>query len=73
MSTHQVVSPQQWLAARKALMDKEKDFTRLRDELSAERRALPWVRIDKSYVFDSDEGKRSLADLFSACRLHPMN
>ena len=64
MSTHQVVSSEQWLAARKAFMDKEKDFTRLRDELAAERRALPWVRIDKSYVFDSDEGKRTLADLF---------
>ena len=41
MSTHQVVSSEQWLAARKAFMDKEKDFTRLRDELAAERRALP--------------------------------
>ena len=64
MSTHQVVSSEQWLAARKAFMDKEKDFTRLRDELAAERRALPWVKIDKRYVFDSDEGKRTLADLF---------
>ena len=66
MSTHQVVSPEQWLAARKALMDKEKAFTRLRDELAVERRALPWVRIEKSYVFDSDAGKRTLADLFGS-------
>jgi predicted dithiol-disulfide oxidoreductase (DUF899 family) len=64
MTTHQVVSNEQWLAQRKALLDKEKAFTRLRDELSAERRALPWVKVEKNYVFDSDKGKVSLADLF---------
>jgi predicted dithiol-disulfide oxidoreductase (DUF899 family) len=64
MNTHRVVSNEQWLAQRKALLDKEKAFTKLRDELSAERRALPWVRVEKNYVFDSDKGKISLADLF---------
>ena len=64
MTTHQVVSNEQWLAQRKALLDKEKAFTKLRDELSAERRDLPWVRVGKNYMFDSDRGKVSLADLF---------
>jgi predicted dithiol-disulfide oxidoreductase (DUF899 family) len=64
MSDHPVVSSEEWLARRKALLDKEKAFTRLRDELSAERRALPWVRVDKSYMFVADEGKVTLADLF---------
>jgi predicted dithiol-disulfide oxidoreductase (DUF899 family) len=64
MSTHQVVSNEQWLAQRKALLDKEKAFTRMRDELSAARRELPWVKVEKTYVFDSNEGKVTLADLF---------
>ena len=64
MTTHRVVSNEQWLAQRKALLDKEKAFTRLRDELGAERRALPWVRVEKNYMFDSDKGKVSLTDLF---------
>jgi predicted dithiol-disulfide oxidoreductase (DUF899 family) len=61
---HRVVSPEEWLAARKALLSKEKEFTRLRDRLSAERRELPWVRVDKEYVFDGPDGKETLADLF---------
>jgi predicted dithiol-disulfide oxidoreductase (DUF899 family) len=61
---HPVVSGEAWLEARRELLRKEKAFTRLRDQLSAERRALPWVRIDKSYVFDTPEGKKTLADLF---------
>jgi predicted dithiol-disulfide oxidoreductase (DUF899 family) len=61
---HTVVSQDQWLAARKALLAKEKEFTRARDALSAERRTLPWVKIDKNYVFDGPAGKQSLADLF---------
>ncbi len=61
---HQIVSRGEWLAARKALLAKEKEFTRLRDQLSAERRALPWVRIDKQYVFEGSNGKETLADLF---------
>ncbi len=61
---HTIVSQDQWLAARKALLAKEKEFTRARDALSAERRTLPWVKIDKNYVFDGRAGKQSLADLF---------
>lgn len=61
---HQVVSRDEWLAARIELLRKEKEFTRLRDELSAERRALPWVRVEKDYVFDGPDGKVTLADLF---------
>ena len=49
---------------RKAFLDKEKEFTRARDRLSAERRALPWVKVDKAYVFDTPEGKKTLAELF---------
>ena len=59
-----VVSLADWLAARKKLLAKEKELTHLRDALSAERRALPWVRVEKDYVFDSPAGKKTLADLF---------
>lgn len=52
MSNPRIVSRAEWLEARKALLIKEKELTRLRDELAAERRALPWVRVDKQYVFD---------------------
>ena len=61
---HQIVSRDEWLAARKELLRKEKEFTRLRDQLSAERRALPWVKVEKNYVFDGPNGKVTLADLF---------
>jgi len=61
---HQVVSQEEWLAARSELLRKEKEFTRLRDQLSVERRALPWVKIDKPYVFDGANGKVTLAELF---------
>jgi predicted dithiol-disulfide oxidoreductase (DUF899 family) len=59
-----VVSQAEWLAAREDLLTKEKDFTRQRDALSAERRKLPWVRVEKKYVFDSPGGTQTLADLF---------
>lgn len=59
-----VVSPDQWLKARKQLLEKEKAFTRERDQLSEERRQLPRVRIEKEYFFDGPDGKISLADLF---------
>ena len=59
-----VVSRDEWLAARKAFLIKEKEFTRARDALSAERRRLPMVRIEKEYVFDGPDGKETLADLF---------
>jgi predicted dithiol-disulfide oxidoreductase (DUF899 family) len=63
---HQVVSPAQWTAARKEFLQKEKEFTRLRDELSRLRRELPWERVEKHYVFESQTGKATLADLFDA-------
>lgn len=61
---HQVTSRDKWLEARIALLAKEKAFTKARDQLSAEQRALPWVKVDKEYVFDSPSGKKTLADLF---------
>ncbi len=64
MAAHPVVSRTEWLAARKALLAREKEFTRARDALSAERRKLPWVRIEKRYEFEGPEGKETLADLF---------
>jgi predicted dithiol-disulfide oxidoreductase (DUF899 family) len=60
-----VVSQEEWLAARKDLLVKEKEFTRLRDALSAERRKLPWVKVEQEYIFDAPEGKQSLAELFA--------
>ena len=64
MTDHPVVSQSEWLAARKSLLAKEKAFTRLRDEMTAEQRALPWVKVEKNYVFESNNGKVSLSDLF---------
>jgi len=65
MTTHTVVSRAKWIEARKELLAKEKEFTRLRDQLSAQRRELPWVKVEKEYIFDSTEGKESLFDLFN--------
>ena len=59
-----VVSRDAWLTARKQLLAKEKAFTRMRDELTAERVALPWVKVEKTYVFDGPNGPETLADLF---------
>ena len=59
-----VVSRDEWLAARRKLLAKEKQLTRERDALAAERRQLPWVKVEKNYVFDSPSGKKTLADLF---------
>jgi len=64
MSNHAVVSQADWLKAREQLLAREKEFTRLRDALSARRRELPWVKIDKDYRFEGREGVVSLADLF---------
>jgi predicted dithiol-disulfide oxidoreductase (DUF899 family) len=61
---HRIVSRDQWLQERTALLAREKEMTRLRDEMSEARRALPWVKVDKSYVFDTPSGKKSLSDLF---------
>ena len=67
MIDHKVVARDEWLAARKEHLVKEKEFTRLRDQLSRERRELPWVRVDKGYLFETDNGSQSLADLFDGC------
>jgi len=61
---HKVVSHDQWLDARKSLLAKEKQFTRLREELSQERRELPWEAVSKNYVFEGPNGKQSLSELF---------
>src|SRR3954464_13122872 len=61
---HEVVSRKEWTEARKALLAKEKELTRLRDELSRRRRELPWVKVDKEYAFDRPRGKETLAQLF---------
>ena len=68
MTTHRVVSHDEWLAARTALLAKEKEFTRARDQLSRQRRELPWEAVDKSYVFEGPRGKEALADLFDGRR-----
>src|SRR5256884_9276391 len=59
-----LVSREEWLVARKKLLAKEKQLTRQRDAIAAERRQLPWVKVEKNYVFDSPSGKTTLADLF---------
>ena len=63
-----VVSRDRWIAERKKLLAREKELTHLRDEIARERRALPWVRIEKNYVFDTAEGHRTLAELFEGRR-----
>jgi len=63
-TNHQIVSQDEWIAARQKHLAREKEFTHLRDQLSAERRALPWVKVEKSYSFETPAGKASLADLF---------
>ena len=65
---HPVASAEQWLAQRKALLAREKELTHLKDQVARERRALPWVRIDKHYVFDTPSGPRTLAELFDGRR-----
>jgi predicted dithiol-disulfide oxidoreductase (DUF899 family) len=61
---HKVLSRNEWMTARKRLLVKEKQFTRLRDQVNRQRRDLPWVKVDKEYVFDGPDGKETLADLF---------
>ena len=61
---HPIVSREEWIAARKSLLTREKEVTAAFDRLNEERRKLPWVRIDKEYVFDASNGKMTLADLF---------
>jgi len=64
LPSHPVVSPEQWVIERRRLLAREKELTHLRDQVARERRALPWVRIEKSYVFDTAEGARPLTELF---------
>jgi len=68
MKTPAIVSPQEWEAAREKLLVKEKEVTRARDALAAERRRMPWLAVEKAYAFDGPEGERSLLDLFAGRR-----
>jgi len=65
MEKHRVVSRDEWIKVRKDFLAKEKEFTRMRDQLSQQRREIPWERVDKNYVFDGPDGKVSLAELFA--------
>ena len=65
---HPVVSRDQWIAERKALLARERELTHLRDQIARERRTLPWVHIEKNYVFDTHDGQRTLAELFEGRR-----
>ena len=68
MNTPPIVSPEEWASARQELLVKEKEFTRARDRLAAERRRMPWSAVEKAYEFDGPEGKASLLDLFDGRR-----
>lgn len=68
MPDHQTVTREEWLKQRLELLDAEKAYTRAGDELARRRRQLPWVKIDKEYCFDTDNGKASLPDLFRRLR-----
>jgi predicted dithiol-disulfide oxidoreductase (DUF899 family) len=63
--TTKIVSHEEWIAARKALLVKEKEYTRIGDELARLRRELPRERVEKEYIFDGTSGKESLSDLFA--------
>lgn len=67
MSPNKIVSREAWVEARKILLKQEKEFTKLRDQLSQQRRKLPWNKIEKDYFFESANGKESLSDLFGSC------
>src|ERR1700761_948237 len=64
MADHEIVSREQWLTARKALLAMEKEATHQRDRVNAARLALPWVKVDKEYQFDTLQGRKSLGELF---------
>ena len=68
LAHHRVVTRNEWIAERKSLLAREKELTRLRDQIALERRALPWVRMEKDYVFDTPAGPRRLAELFQGRR-----
>jgi predicted dithiol-disulfide oxidoreductase (DUF899 family) len=67
MTSHKIGTREEWLAARQELLEAEKALTRRSDELARQRQELPWVRIEKEYRFDTDEGTASLGDLFRGC------
>ncbi len=67
MQPNQIVSRDEWVAARTDFLAKEKAHMRAGDLLAAERRSLPWLKVEKSYVFDTAQGRRSLAELFGDC------
>jgi len=64
MAAHKVVKHDEWIKARKKHLAKEKEFTRMRDQLSRERRGLPWELFEKPYSFEGEQGTRALCDLF---------
>ena len=64
MTEHEVGTREEWLAARKELLEEEKELTRRSDELARKRQALPWVRVEKEYLFETNEGTKTLAELF---------
>jgi predicted dithiol-disulfide oxidoreductase (DUF899 family) len=64
MTSHKIGTRERWAAAREELLAREKEHTRLGDELARQRRELPWVRVEKEYRFDTDDGTRTLAELF---------
>lgn len=68
MQGHKIVTRDEWLIARTELLVKEKEFTRLRDQLSKERRELPWVKVEKAYLFDGPKGQETLGDLLEEQR-----
>jgi predicted dithiol-disulfide oxidoreductase (DUF899 family) len=65
MTDHAIVSPEEWVVARKELLRKEKELSRLGDELSRQRRRLPWVKVEKPYLFEGPDGTETIADLFA--------
>jgi predicted dithiol-disulfide oxidoreductase (DUF899 family) len=67
-ASHRIVSRDEWIAERKTLLEREKELTHLRDQIARQRRAMPWVRVDKDYVFDTLGGRRTLAELFEGRR-----
>ena len=73
MTKHKVGTREEWLAARNALLDREKELTRRTDDLARERRELPWVRVEKDYSFETDDGPKTLAELFDGRSQLPDN
>ncbi|MCA0250366.1 MAG: DUF899 domain-containing protein [Proteobacteria bacterium] len=65
MQTHRIVSREEWIAARRVLLEKEKAHLRAQDEIARKRRELPWVKVEKNYVFDGPDGRETLSDLFA--------